>query len=245
MFANASSYPSESLLRAVGHWEEQHRKSAAEVRPTGPAIAISREVESGGTTLAREVGKRLDWPVYDHELLERIASDLGVRADLLESVDEHRGNWLREQFERLMGVPHVTESVYVHRLVKVLLSLGQQGNCVIVGRGATFVLPHDSTYRVRVIAPRRYRVAALGRRLGIGEAAAGTLLTAEDRERTDFVRIHFAADPELPSNYDLVLNSEEFSITECADLVLDGLRLRERRRLGAEALAPVSMQVSM
>ena len=198
-------------------------------------VSISREVEAGGTTLAREIGKRLGWTVYDHELLERIASDLGVHAKLLESVDEHRGNWLRDQFERLMGVPHVTESVFVHRLLKVMLVLGQHGDCVIVGRGAAFVLPRETTFRIRLVAPRKHRIAALGRRMGLDKAAADKLLAAQDKERADFVRAHFGSDPELPSNYDLILNTEEFSTVECADLVLDGLRIRQRRRVVDES----------
>ena len=188
---------------------------------TGMTHAISREVEAGGTTLALEVGKRLGWPVYDHGLLERIASDLGVHADLLASVDEHHGNWLREQFERLVGVPHVTESVYVHRLVKVLLALGQHGECVIVGRGAALVLPRESTFRVRLVAPRKHRALALGRRLGLGDTEADDLLAAQDRERADFVRAHFSVDPDAPSNYDLILNTEEFSTSEYRHLVLE------------------------
>ena len=35
-------------------------------------------------------GRRLQWPVYDHALLEQIAKDLGVRTNLVESVDERR-----------------------------------------------------------------------------------------------------------------------------------------------------------
>jgi cytidylate kinase len=243
---NASSYPSESLLRALGHWEDRRQESAQEQKPIGTTLAISREAEAGGTTLGRELGKRLGWPVYDHELLERIASDLGVHADLLESVDEHRGNWLRNQFERLMGVPHVTVDAFVHRLVKVLLALGKHGESVIVGRGAAFVLPHESTFRVRLVAPRKHRLAALVRRMGLEEAAADRLLTTQDRERAEFVRVHFAVDPESPSNYDLVLNSAEFSTSQCADLVLDALRHWQRRHVEkADSAADETMDDSM
>jgi len=218
------------LLRAARHWDERRQSQARQDESTGISIAISREVEAGGTTLARELGKRLGWAVYDQELLERIASDLGVQAKLLQSVDEHRGNWLREQFESLVGVPHVAASAYVHRLVKVLLALGKHGECMIVGRGAANVLPRETTFRVRLVAPRKHRAIALGRRLGLGNTEADTLLAAQDRERADFVRAHFNSDPELPSNYDLILNTEEFSAAECADLVLEGLRHWQRRR---------------
>jgi hypothetical protein len=228
---NVTSYSPESLLRAARHWDERRQTQTRKDESTGITIAISREVEAGGPTLARELGKRLGWAVYDHELLERIASDLGVHAKLLQSVDEHRGNWLQEQFESLVGVPHVATSAYVHRLVKVLLALGQHGECVIVGRGAAIVLPRESTFRVRLVAPRKHRVLALGRRLGLGAPEADALLAAQDRERVDFVRAHFSSDPEAPSNYDLILNTEEFSATECADLVVEALRIRQSRHV--------------
>jgi len=34
-------------------------------------IAISRQAGSSGADIARAVGARLGWPVYDHELLTR------------------------------------------------------------------------------------------------------------------------------------------------------------------------------
>ncbi len=37
----------------------------------GPMIAVSRQVGARGATVARAVGARLGWPVYDHELLDR------------------------------------------------------------------------------------------------------------------------------------------------------------------------------
>ena len=43
---------------------------------------------ANGTCIAREVGNGVGWHVYDHELLERIAQDMGLRTVLLESVDE-------------------------------------------------------------------------------------------------------------------------------------------------------------
>jgi Cytidylate kinase-like family len=62
-------------------------------RPSVPpqpsfTIALSREAGSGGKLIAREVGRRLNWPVYDYELLDHLATELQVDVDQLESVDE-------------------------------------------------------------------------------------------------------------------------------------------------------------
>src|SRR4051794_28835183 len=82
--AHPSSHAAASLLHVVNHWDERVRAQGPSPKATAHSIAISREAESGGPEVAREVGKRLGWRVYDRELLEQIATDLGVRADLLE-----------------------------------------------------------------------------------------------------------------------------------------------------------------
>ena len=193
-------------------------------------ITLSREVGTGGTEIAQEVGTRLGWAVYDHKLLERIALDAGVRASLLESVDEHRGIWLKEAFEGLFAVPYIGEPAYVHHLVKTVLALGAHGECVIVGRGAAFVLPAASTLRVRLVAPCEHRIAALSQRLGLDRARAGEKVLALDKERVGFVRDYFQHDPRNPRYYDLVLNTARFSVAECAELIVEGLhRWRERK----------------
>src|SRR4029079_5991322 len=124
-------------------------------------IALSREAGTQGAAVGREVGARLGWQVYDHELLERIAQDLGVRTILLDRVDERRKSWLKESFESLFGVPFVSEAAYVHRLIKTILALGAHGECIIVGRGSPFILPAASTLRVRLIGPLADRVGAM------------------------------------------------------------------------------------
>jgi cytidylate kinase len=200
-------------------------------------IALSREAGTGGTEVAHEVGTRLGWPVYDHELMERIALDAGIRASLLESVDEHRESWLKEAFEGLFGVPYVSEPAYVHQLVKTVRALGAHGECVIVGRGAAFILPVDSTLRVRLVAPSWHRIATLSQRLGIDQAKAKEKILALDKERTGFVREYFQHDPRNPHYYDLVLNTARFSVAECSELIVEGL-LRWQAREFARSSEP-------
>src|SRR5262245_20933833 len=111
--------------------------------PAAFTVALSREVGARGTTVARAVGTRHGWKVYDHELLERIARDMKARVELLEGVDERRVSWLRESLEALSTSPTVSEAGYVRHLVETVLSLGAQGRGVIVGRAAAHILPAE------------------------------------------------------------------------------------------------------
>src|ERR1022692_3686960 len=158
----------EALARAHQHWQTRRGGSASEESaPAAFSIAVSREAGTYGAAIAREVGNRLGWPVYDRELLQRIADDMGVRRTLLESVDERRQGWLSECLASLFAVPEVTEVAYFRQLVETLLSLAAHGECVIVGRGAAVVLPLATTQRVRVAAPLEHRIKAVQRERSI------------------------------------------------------------------------------
>src|SRR5262249_41889981 len=83
-----------TLAHLSSQWS---RHGVAGQKGAGPfTIALSRQAGTEGTAVAQEVGKRLGWQVYDHELLERIAQEMNVREALLESVDERRQSWLLE-----------------------------------------------------------------------------------------------------------------------------------------------------
>jgi cytidylate kinase len=222
----------EALAKAYLHWQtrrEAARQSPAAGASPGFTIALSRQTGAGATSIAREVGARLNWPVYDQQLTQKIAEEMGLHAKLLEHVDERRGSWLEECLAALASGPMVTESAYVSRLVKTILSLAALGECVIVGRGAAHLLPVHSTLRVRLIAPREARIASERHRLGLAADAAAQWVDSTDRQRANFVRDHFQKDPADPQNYDLVLNSGRFSYAECADLIVAALRPLQTR----------------
>ena len=223
----------EAVVRATEHWHARREAEAQEVTatPRGPTaftIAVSREVGARGTTVAREVGARLGWHVYDHELLELIARETHVRAGLLESVDERHTSWIQDCMEAFSAKPMVGESSYVRHLLQILLSLGAHGECVIVGRGASLLLPAATTLRVRLVAPEDVRAAVVGDLHGMSAAEAGRFIKETERERATFAREHFRKDSADPSNYDVVLNTGVFTVPECADLIVEALLRRQR-----------------
>jgi cytidylate kinase len=228
----------EALTRANEHWKagQVRPMDAEEAHAAKFTIAISRETGTYGAAIARAIGDRLGWPVYDRELLQRIADDIGVQRTLLESVDERPESWLHECWASLFSVPEVDHTVYFRRLVEALLSLAKLGDCVIVGRGATKVLPLATTLRVRIVAPLEHRIHAVQLEHGISHDEAAARVETKDRERNRFVTGHFHIDPADPANYDLVLNAERLSTTECVDLILAALdHLRQHRRAGLSA----------
>jgi cytidylate kinase len=217
---------SASLEHAWDHYFTHPETPAAP--PAAFTIALGREAGIDAGAVAHEVGRRLGWPVFDHELLERIAEEMHLRPDLLREVDERPVPWLMERLETFMTTKRAaTEPAYVEHLISVLLSLSAHGHCVVVGRGSNHFLPPAHTLRVRLIAPREERIAALVRAEGLSREEATRRVATLDRERAEFTHRHFRADPTDPSHYDLLLNCARFGVSESADLIIEALHRLE------------------
>lgn len=216
----------EALERALHHWEAGSGPSPAAGYPSPHSaftIALSREAGARGAEVAHAVGEQLGWPVYDRELLDKIAGEMGLSPHRLESVDENRVAWLLECLESISGQPGVSEAGYVRHLGNVLLSLAAQGECVIVGRGAAHILPPETTLRVRLVAPRESRIGMFQERHTISRAEAAAEIDRIDRQRSAFVKDHFHKDPSDPRLYDLILNSSRFSVPACARIIVGAI----------------------
>ncbi len=234
---------SEALVRAAGHHDAliHHIGTSfdGDHRPRQFSIAISRETGTRGPAVARAVGKLLGWPVYDHELLEIVARELHVAVKLLENVDEHHVTWLQECVEAFAAVPAVREQKYVRHLVEAMLSLSVGGRCVIVGRGSPFVLPPATTLRVRLSAPVADRLAVVCHERALSRSDAARYIERTDRDRAQFVKLHFLRDSRDVRQYDLFVNTSQFSIEECANLIVDGLLQKSHAGAQTDTLATV------
>jgi cytidylate kinase len=220
----------DAVARARRHWQARGKGEAIEVPapapvPAPPAftIAISRQAGAGGAVVAQAVGQRLGWPVYDRELIDKIAEELGLQSQLVHSADERRGHWLAECLASFSSQPGLSEAGYVKGLGRVLFSLAAHGNCVIVGRGAAQVLPEATTLRIRLVAPLEKRVIAARERHGFMPAEARRWVKDTDEQRRRFVRDSFHRDPDDPVCYDLTLNTDRLDVATCTGLIVMAL----------------------
>jgi cytidylate kinase len=227
--------------QACRHWER--RRQAAQKIPAERAvqpftIAIAREAGSGATAIAQDIGRRLNWTVYDRDLVARIAQEMGLRANLLESLDERHTSWRSEAMQQFLSstaTPYVSENSVVRHLAETILALGTHGECVIVGRGSAMILPEETTLRVRLVAPLKDRVARTAAVLNMDHAAAAKLVEQLDHERARYLREHFLKNPEDPRFFDMTLNTSRFSLNACADLIVDALHRMVEAQAAARA----------
>jgi hypothetical protein len=228
----------DALLRSHGEATGQRKPSASAAGHAAPrppcCITISREAGALGNSVATAIGKRLKWPVYDREILDKIGEEMRRQPRHLESVDERPGYWLQQCLSGLLNQYHVSADTYLKYLIGSVRGLGAVGRCVIVGRGANYILPAATTLRVRLVALPEDRVRVIARRLGLSDREAATWVETTERQRLVFVKRYFGKDSTDPHDYDLVLNMSRLAVEEAAEVIIQMLQRLEAQGSPAE-----------
>ncbi len=206
---------------------EAEADTATRGRPAlGPYVTISRLSGSGGSSIARALAKEMGWEVLDRELVEGLARELELDPRRLELMDETRTNWLRDTIFNLLDSRLVLQDSYVTLLGRVMALAAHKGRVIFVGRAGNLVLPRDDGLRVRIVAPRPWRVRHTADREGLGEAAASERVASLDAARADFVRRHFRVDADDPSAFDLVLDAAALGSEGVVTLIKTAMEIK-------------------
>jgi hypothetical protein len=181
-------------------------------------IAVEREYGSGGGEVACELSKRLGWKLWDHALTEEIAKIANVECSTVQRCEERVDGtfqrlvkvfWRGSQ-ERSIPLPGA-EPFDTDRFVAVgehvMRKIAEEGNCVIVGRGAPYFLRHRAdAFHVFLYAPHAEKLKRL-LRVGKSEKEAQLLLDTIDRDRITFVKRYFGADWPTRCLYHMMINT--------------------------------------
>jgi cytidylate kinase len=218
----------EQVDRQIRKWLEQQRRSEQEPRvgEQQPMICISREFGAQGLEIARIVAGRLDFDLYERDLVEEIAHSARLRQRAFESLNAATRSELNRRIEEQFTRGAFATSDYLRTLSQILLTLGRHGHGIVVGRGAQFVLDPGATLRVRVYAPMDIRVARVAASLDLPPQEARARVLHEDAERAAFCWRNFGRDVRDPASYDLLLSSGSLSLAACSSLVIDAFQAK-------------------
>jgi cytidylate kinase len=95
-----------------------------------------------------------------------------------------------------------------------------QGGVVIVAHGAAFALAgREGLLRVLVTAPIELRTRRIAEARGTDAAQATKELKRSDEARAAYLKTFHGVDRELPTHYDLVVNTETLEPDAAAEIV--------------------------
>jgi cytidylate kinase len=185
-----------------------------------PLITISREFGAGGRSLANALGKRIDFKVWDKELLNAVVEESGADERFIASLDERRRKAIDDILHSsFMGFKY-SNTHYFRSLLRVIHTISAHGKSIIVGRGSHYIIKSPNALRVRIICPIEKRISYVAEREGISEKEALKLIKARDAERDDFIRHFFKQEPGNLYDYDVVFNSGTLTIEQLVNLSL-------------------------
>ena len=180
-------------------------------------ITVEREYGCGAGQIARQLSSKLGWKLWDRELTAEIARVANVDSSAVSMCEERVDSafqklvkvFWRGSYERSMHLEH--QPFGPDRMVEVgeqvMREIAEQGNCVIVGRGAPYFLRDRSdVFHVCLDAPRGEklrRIQEQGRSLQDAE----DLVDSVDRERMLFIKHYFGADWPTRSLYHMMINT--------------------------------------
>jgi cytidylate kinase len=195
--------------------------------PRGLSVAISRESGARGGTIAKKVGELVGWQVFNQESLDYLIQDDTARQQLLAEVPSSAKAWAEAHFARLQLNQKLAADPDTLAMVRLVLAVAARGDAVIVGRGAGFLLPVESTVHVRIIAPFERRVAYFAQALRLSREEAAAEVKARDDRRAEYLMRTLNRNPADPTGYDAVVNADRLQVEGTAQFIAWAIRTKQ------------------
>ena len=198
-------------------------------------LTLSHQYGSGGSLVARDLGQRLNWKVWDKEIVQTIASQQHVSEDYIETKDERVGSFIERVvesfgvggFESAYNIPpplRLKDSQLARLTRKLIEQVAQEGNAIIVGRGGNCILAgRPQTLHVFVFASLDARIERVMQVEGLTTDEAKRRITGMDKLRTDYTHKFYQADWRDADGYHLQLDSSVWGEAGTADFILRAL----------------------
>lgn len=215
-------------------WEDA--KALGRQRPPErfPFITISREFGCEALPLAQYLTHILNercapvypWVAYDREVIDRVAQELHLSREIVESVDGRRRSEMYELFDSILN-RKVDESLVIRRICEVIRSLATHGHAVLVGRGSYLVTQDLKTgLHVRLVAPRPWRILRVADIQRLSYHDAEKVVDQFEKERERFIQMFFVQDPHIIHYHDVVIDNSRFNLAQIAEIVFAALGAR-------------------
>jgi hypothetical protein len=204
-------------------------------------VSISSTDGAAGDQLGAAVARELGFQLIDEQIVAQAAREAGVNAEVVADV-ERRKSLLARLLDGLAeagpagaagvhGFPTVAEDLGPDRdalrglIRSALWESAERGNAVIVGHAASLALASRAdVLRVLITASPETRARRLAEGKGMGQKDAERQIARGDDNRADYLKRFYGISTELPTHYDIVLNTDRIASEDVAALVLAAAR---------------------
>ena len=182
-------------------------------------ITIGREFGSGGRELGRCLAEILGFAYYDREIISEIAKRTSLSEHYIQHITEHKPvipfpiHTGRTFWAVLPDYNHDIQREQ-HNIIR---EMAEKSDCVIVGRGADYILREENPFRLFVYSDMPSKIARC-RRNDAQDYEAGASLTDKeltkrigqiDKGRAEYYEFYTGRKWGDKANYDLCINTSK------------------------------------
>ena len=194
-------------------------------------ITISREFGSGGRTVGKIVAEKLGYKLYDAEIIDRVIEKSGLSREIVEKYDEyatHKSSFLysiaiNSANTSADGYHETSFASRVHiAQLNVINEIAQEGSCVIIGRGADYILrDREDVLNVFIYADMKFKCDRVLSLYGETDKKIEDRIKDKDTKRRVFYRSFAMREWGMYQNYHMMLDSGAVGLDKCADMICD------------------------
>lgn len=198
---------------------------------TRQAVCISHATGADGAAVGRAVADRLGFRYVDEEVIAEAAEWAQLDPAFVADVERRKPFVARllGQMSEGPSTPHLasgqrarsapTDADLRALITDVLRSFVEQGSVVIVSHAASFALTPGEALRVMVTASDGTRARRVSEAAGSGGRDGARQIRKEDGARADYLKRFYGVERELPTHYDVVVNTDALSPEKAAEVI--------------------------
>jgi cytidylate kinase len=161
-----------------------------------------------------------EWVLMDKSLLEEVARRHNLSEEVLRGLGEK--NRILDEILATFSSRWKSEKDYFRLLCRHIVSLAEQGNVIIVGRGGAIVTRHlENCHHFRLYAPLAFKTASIAHRLNMLPAEAEMLIKKKQKQRDRFIVDFLDQDARDAGFYNLLFNNDRNSSEKIAHTIAE------------------------
>lgn len=186
-------------------------------------ICIGRQTGSGGKEIAGRLGKILNIPVYDKELIYIASKESGLGAEFFEKADEKSTKGLMGAFFGITN-NYLNNDKLFEIQSSVILSLADKGPSIFIGRCADYILrDRENMLSVFISADEKFRAERISESENLSLPEALSYIRQCDRKRSEYYNYYTFKNWGHSNSYDLSISSSKFGIDKTIEIILRGI----------------------
>lgn len=189
-------------------------------------ISISREYGSGGHVVASRLAEAFQLPLYDYNLLCKIADEKNLDHGKLKKYDESPKNkWFSRN---VRGYSNSPEENIANLQFDYLREQAESGKSfVVLGRCSETVLQdYSCMIPIFILADMDYKIEHTMNSKGISREEAAQLVRQYNKKRKDYHNYHCTVKWGDSRHYDLCVNSGRLGLDQTTDFLIDYIKMR-------------------